>query len=83
MKRFVVRGLAPGVFLHRGAVLRIIVTEGPAMHLWWSTIISSPKPDERPATTPAGLLSAHLRPCRPVMSATAYAPISGLSPALT
>jgi hypothetical protein len=53
------------------------------MHLWWSTIISSPKPDERPATTPAGLLSAHLRPCRPVMSATAYAPISGLSPALT
>jgi hypothetical protein len=32
---------------------------------------------------PAGLLSAHLRPRRPVMSATAYAPISALSPALT
>ena len=53
------------------------------MHLWWSIIISSPKPDELHATTPAGLLSAHLRPRRPVMSATAYAPISALSPALT
>jgi hypothetical protein len=38
--------------LHQAGLARIIMTEGPALQLWWSTIISSLKLDERSSDDP-------------------------------